>query len=517
MKVSKNPAALAFALMTLQACSVTTSQHVTAPSASPTAFLDKPESIQPQSFVLRGEVVIGHESQYLMPCGSDKQYWLPLSPQQAQRAMALTTQPYQPMYGELIGYLKPSGTHGFAADFDAQFVVEQISLLTAENPNRCQQANQPTRVFGNEPAWSATFHSDHLIFQPLGQESQTLAIQRRQWQPRQRLYQFNQGELRMTENLCADTMSNSLYGWKASLELNGHRYQGCGTTANIDTTLDWSGTYVATSTLSQGFEVQMELNHDHSATTQYQYGDGQPPLIERGFWQQLNPSQIQVVMTHHQQQRLQSERLFTRQGNQLTASHEKVGNVVYPIAGGGLVLYPAVSRQSEDQHPTSARNSLPPERQDVPSSAQFDAKVDAAVRNYFAIHRTLPDNNQYRWLTYDLNGDGQEELLVQLDWCGSGGCTLLIFEAHQQAWRFNSRITLVQSPIYLGRQTSHGWYDLIFNVSGGGAETAKHRLQYSGISYPLNPSTAPNATPEQLSEVRLFSEQISPVREGVKL
>ncbi|MCV5374215.1 hypothetical protein OFD18_39165, partial [Escherichia coli] len=72
---------------------------------------------------------------------------------------------------------------------------------------------------------------------------------------------------------------------------------------------------------------------------------------------------------------------------------------------------------------------------DVPSSAEFDSKVDAAVRNYFFIHQTPPNNNQYRWLTYDLNSDGNEELLVQLDWCGSGGCTLLIFEHHEKEWR----------------------------------------------------------------------------------
>jgi len=40
--------------------------------------------------------------------------------------------------------------------------------------------------------------------------------------------------------------------------------------------------------------------------------------------------------------------------------------------------------------------------------------------------------------------------LVRLS--GSGGCTLLIFENHQETWRFNSRITLVNTPIYLGNQ-----------------------------------------------------------------
>ncbi|HHX8330557.1 TPA: COG3650 family protein [Vibrio alginolyticus] len=516
MKALKNPVALA-TLLVLQACSSQSPQSGAADLTSPPATLDKPETIQPQTFMLRGKVIVGHESQYIMPCGSDKQYWLQLSPQQMQRAIQLNNEPYQTMYGEVIGHLNPPGIDGFSADFDANFVVEQVNFLTTENPNRCQQPNKPTRVFGNEPSWSASFEANGLTFQQIGKQTTKLAINSSQLQPRQRTYQLQGGELRLTENLCSDTMSDSLYGWKATLKHDGETYQGCGMAANVDATLGWANTYVATSTQSQGFEVQMTLNPDHSATTKYRYANGQAPLIERGYWQQLSPSQVQVVMTHHQQQRLMSERLFTREGNQLKATKEKVGNLVYPIADGGLVLYPATVRDEGIMQLAEKRTNNPIGSADVPSSAEFNSKVDAAVRNYFFIHQTTPNNNQYRWLTYDLNSDGNEELLVQLDWCGSGGCTLLIFEHHEKEWRFNSRITLVQSPIMLGQQTSHGWRDLIFNVSGGGAKAAQHVMQYTGVSYPLNPSMAPTATPNQVSGVRLFSDGISPVREGVRL
>ncbi len=516
MKALKNPVTLT-TLLVLQACSSQQPQSVEEAPNLPSASLDKPETIQPQTFMLRGKIVIGNESQYLMPCGSDKQYWLQLSPQQIQRAMSLSNQPYQEMYGEMIGYLNPPGSKGFSADFDANFVVEQFNLLTNENPNRCEQTNKPTRVFGNEPFWSASFESNTLQLQQPGKPTETLAITASQLQPRQRTYQLTDGELHMTENLCSDTMSDSIYGWKATLTHADATYQGCGITANVDSTLEWANTYVATSTQSQGFEVQMTLNPDHSATTQYSYSNGQAPLIERGYWQQLSPTQVQVVMTHHQRQRLQSERLFSREGNQLKATQEKVANTVYPIADGGLVLYPATIRQTNAEQIAPKRANKPIGSGDISSSSEFDSKVDAAVRNYFFINKTDPSNNQYRWLTYDLNGDGNEELLVQLDWCGSGGCTLLVFENHQKEWRFNSRITLVNSPIMLGQQTSHGWRDLIFNVSGGGATPAQHVMQYTGVSYPINPSMAPTANPEQISGVRLFSDGISPVREGVRL
>ncbi|ETX68112.1 putative lipo domain protein [Vibrio parahaemolyticus Peru-288] len=142
MKALKNPVALA-TLLVLQACSSQPPQSGAETPTSPPASLDKPETIQPQTFMLRGKVIIGHESQYIMPCGSDKQYWLQLSPQQIQRAIKLGNEPYQTMYGEVIGHLNPPGIDGFSADFDANFVVEQVNFLTTENPNRCSQPQKP--------------------------------------------------------------------------------------------------------------------------------------------------------------------------------------------------------------------------------------------------------------------------------------------------------------------------------------------------------------------------------------
>ncbi len=515
MMALKNPVVLT-TLLVLQACSSQPRHPGDEASNARTASFDKPQTVQPQAFMLRGKVVIGDKSQYIMPCGSNKQYWLQLSPQQSQQAMKLSRQPYQSMYGEMIGYFIP-GNSGSPSDFDANFSVEHINFLSAENPDLCAQADKPDRIFGNEPFWSASFESDSLRFQPMGKPAKSLAITSRKLQPQQRIYELKLGSLRMTENLCSDTMSDAVYGWTSTLKLDGKIYQGCATTANADSTLGWSNTYMATSTQSQGFEVKMTLLPDHSAETQYDYSDGQPPLIERGYWQQLSPSQVQVVMTHHQQQRVHIERVFSRDGNQLKATKEQIGGTVHPIADGGLILYPATVRQTGTQQAAAQRATKPIASANVPSSADFNANVDAAVRNYFFMHKTKPNNNQYRWLTYDLNDDAQQELLVQLDWCGSGGCTLLVFENHQESWRFNSRITLVRSPIMLGQQTSYGWRDLIFNVSGGGATASQHIMQYTGVSYPINPSTAPKATTEQVSGVRLFSDGISPVRQGVRL
>ncbi|MDP2491694.1 hypothetical protein Q8W38_20295 [Vibrio splendidus] len=514
MKVMKNPVTwlVAFAL---QGC-------VTAPDAPqkpelPPATLDEPLSIQPQTFIMRGQVVVGHESRTFTPCGSQQQYWLDLTPELALEAQGLSTRPYQALYGELIGHLTVPSQTGYNADFTARFVVDQVNILTAENPDRCDQPLRSTRVFGNEPFWSASFDKDQLKYTKMGEQPQLLDIESSRTTPSSRDYQLEgkaaQGKLNLTKESCSDGMSDSIYGWHAKLNLNDSNYNGCATVSNQDPTLDWSGLYFASSTQNTGFSINLELNDDHSAITTYSYSNGDPSIVEQGFWQQLNQNQVQVVMTRHQQQYLISERIFTLDNGKLVAEKEKVGNVVYPIANGGLVLFEAKSAQAQVN--TTANVDLTAKQ--VNSSDQLDQKVDQAIREYFKINNTSPDNTKYRWLTYDLNGDGKEELFAQLDWCGSGGCTLLIFENHQDNWRFNSRVTLVKGDIRLGKSQNHGWQDLIFNVSGGGATPAKHTLSYSGVSYPLNPSVAPVADDADISDVVLFADGVSPAQSGVKL
>ena len=511
MKIMKNPVAW-LAAFALQGC-VTAPETPQQPEVPP-ATLDEPLSVQPQTFIMRGQVVVGHESRTFTPCGSQQQYWLNMSPELVLEAQGLAARPYQALYGELIGHLTVPSQTGYNADFTARFVVDQVNILTAENPERCNQPLRSTQVFGNEPFWSATFDKDQLTYTKMGEAPQALNIESSRITPSSRDYQLEgkatQGELNLKKDNCSDGMSDSIYGWEAKLNLNADNYTGCATVSNQDPTLDWSGTYFASSTQNSGFSINLDLNDDHSAVTTYSYSNGAPSIVEQGFWQQLNQNQVQVVMPRHQRQYLRSERIFTLDNGKLVAEKEKVGNIVYPIANGGLVLFEAKPVQAQ-------ANTVDLTAKQVNSSDQFDPKVDQAIREYFKINNSSPDDTKYRWLTYDLNGDGKEELFAQLDWCGSGGCTLLIFENHQDKWRFNSRVTLVKGDIRVGKSQSHGWHDLIFNVSGGGAIATTHALSYTGVSYPLNPSVAPLADDADISDVVLFANDISPVQSGVKL
>ncbi len=325
----------------LQACS--SSPTTQSEQDTVKASLDQPDSIKPQTFLIRGEVVIGTEVRTLKPCGSSQQFWLDIPAELKQKTMNLSSIPYQAMYGEVIGHLIPPSKTGYNGDYSARFKVENINIISAENPNRCKNQLTPTKAFGNEPGWVAQFSQNQLSVQTLGGTKQTLEIVSSQIGQDTRQYDLKNGELILQHEMCSDGMSDSLYGWTSELTMNNKSYKGCATLGNSDPSLRWVGQYYAASTKNSGFSVTLTMNPDHSAITQYAYSNGEPPIIEKGYWQQLNSEQIQVVMTRHQQQYLVSERIFSRNENNLIAEKEKVGDIVYPLANGGLVLYPDTS------------------------------------------------------------------------------------------------------------------------------------------------------------------------------
>ena len=95
----------------------------------------------------------------------------------------------------------------------------------------------------------------------------------------------------------------------------------------------------------------------------------------------------------------------------------------------------------------------------------------------------------------DLNGDGIQDALVLMEnpmyFCGTGGCTMLVFKGTKSGFEFVSRSSLIRSPVLVSDAKTHGWRDLLVEVSGGGATPKKVALKFTGSKYPLNPSTQP--------------------------
>ena len=64
----------------------------------------------------------------------------------------------------------------------------------------------------------------------------------------------------------------------------------------------------------------------------------------------------------------------------------------------------------------------------------------------------------------DLNGDGHEDASVLLQnplyFCGTGGCTLLMFKGTTSGFQFVSRSTLIGGPVLMSDTKTLGWRDL---------------------------------------------------------
>lgn len=459
----------------------------------------------PQRFMLRGQVILGHEVRTISPCGSNTQYWLQLPASLTQEGAALMRGPNQPIYGEVIGEFVKPPIDGFAADYPASFNVTQLNLMSAEI-NVCNRASNRTLASGTEPFWSVSITDNTLDYKHLGQPSQSYPLLARDISPEARVYRAEGATLTLTPALCSDGMSDSVFGWRSTFTRGDDTLTGCATLSGDDPTQPWVGDYQGTTTLGgKTLTTTLTLNPDHSATTRYTQPN-EKAVEETGIWQQVNDGAVQVMMTRHQGRYLGSERVFTRNGFTLHAASEQIGDRQYSLGPDGLTL----SLMVGSAHAVGQNG--------IDGSAAFNPKVDAAFKTYLGEEATQQaQGTRYRWLTQDLNDDGQAELLIYTDWCGSGGCTLLVFGNQQGDWQFNSRITLVHLPLQMSPFTTNGWHDLILPVGGGGAKASTRVLQFNGQRYPGNPLTAPEVLLPDSDDLALFADGIYPQQQGTEL
>lgn len=134
----------------------------------------------------------------------------------------------------------------------------------------------------------------------------------------------------------------------------------------------------------------------------------------------------------------------------------------------------------------------------------------AAVQRY--THRDQVDHLSFRFGLVDLNSDGLDDAVVLLngpEWCGSGGCNMLVFRGTARGFSFLSSSTITVAPILVCSEAPHGWRTLIVSSNGVGEVL----MRFNGSRYPLNPSRQPKATPAQVRAARAIipsSHQLRP-------
>lgn len=120
-----------------------------------------------------------------------------------------------------------------------------------------------------------------------------------------------------------------------------------------------------------------------------------------------------------------------------------------------------------------------------PETVTATPKLAAAIKDF------TKDNADYTVAYADLNNDGIQDSIVLLEgpnWCGSGGCTMLVFEGLQGGdFKLKSKSTVASAPVYVLEATSNGWSDLSVYSKGKG----QVMMKWGGSNYPANPSLQP--------------------------
>jgi len=107
----------------------------------------------------------------------------------------------------------------------------------------------------------------------------------------------------------------------------------------------------------------------------------------------------------------------------------------------------------------------------------------------------------YRYALTDLNNDGRSDAIVLIsgpEYCGSGGCNLLVLQGTSAGFKLISDSTITREPIFILREVRSGWHSLSVLVAGGGAEAGQALMRFNGKQYPDNPSMEPRATAADL-------------------
>ena len=111
----------------------------------------------------------------------------------------------------------------------------------------------------------------------------------------------------------------------------------------------------------------------------------------------------------------------------------------------------------------------------------------------------------YKHAFVDLNEDGIDDAVVLIadsQYCGSGGCSFVVFQGVAGGFKTVSSSTITREPILLLPDKNNGWHTLSVFVAGGGAKPGQVMMRFDGKKYPGNPSTQPKARKNDLKGAR---------------
>ncbi|OGN43274.1 MAG: hypothetical protein A2623_10010 [Caulobacterales bacterium RIFCSPHIGHO2_01_FULL_70_19] len=147
-----------------------------------------------------------------------------------------------------------------------------------------------------------------------------------------------------------------------------------------------------------------------------------------------------------------------------------------------VALAAACSPDSERATPHVARTAGPDEAVMAFLADEMAGRGSTAPTMFVA--RTVDGGQAHPRITVAYLGDP--------DWCGSGGCTLLVVEAKREGPVLLGRTTITRPPIRVLTSRTNGMPDLGVLVCGGGiVDCHEAVLPFDGRRYASNPTMPP--------------------------
>lgn len=131
--------------------------------------------------------------------------------------------------------------------------------------------------------------------------------------------------------------------------------------------------------------------------------------------------------------------------------------------------------------------------------------------NTFLSDMNAPKSSIYEFHRIDMDADGRRDALVLFNapygyWCGQYGCTMLIMRAYNDSFEIVNSIQPIRPPLYVSKQETNGWKDIITRVSGRTDKAKDVSIQYNGSKYPTDPaSLPPDSTANIKKKTRVFN------------
>jgi putative lipoprotein len=423
-------------------------------------------------------MVFGHNVQYVILCGSQEKYWLETDRITQQRYIQLVQRPYQSIYTELTGELMPATLEQAKSGYALNVKQQGIHYMDANASCESAQHNPKTMIAkGSAPNWQSALTGSELLV-VTGQEQRQYTVNAgylqsglRQWT------NLDAGlSLQLESAECIDTNAHTYTDQHAMLTIKNDTLRGCARLRRPQIGESLQG-YFNGVLYPNNAQLDLTLESDYRATIRRTSKDGEA-LTQSGYWYPSGTNQFNLILTSvtTQPSTLPQQQTFVWDGEQLTRT--------FPENTPDLrLLRMNAPAQVTQTAPVRSRREFSP--QTLRASSQFNPDVEQTLLRYFTLHRTDPAGTRYLWWRFDLNGDGQDEILTLMNWCRGQACTLLVFEPSDSGYRYVSRTTQVPSPLYISRQQHHGWQDLLVYVDGVTGHYVS--LPFDGVSYPLQP------------------------------